>query len=359
MNISQTSMKCNKCDQRAVLRMKHHRLALCKDHFIAWFTDQTERAIQKYHMFRRDQRILVAVSGGKDSLALWDVLHRLGYEADGLYINLGITGEEGYSDESERYAVTFAEQRGLKLHIVNVQETYGASIPALAGRTRRGREKPCGVCGLAKRHIMNRIAREGFGFAAGEGLAGQAGDGGETLAEEDFARRAGYEVLATAHNLDDEVAVLMGNLMNWHIDLLARQSPVLAAAPGFARKVKPFCRFYERETAAYSLLRGIAYIEEECPFAVGSKQLYYKDMLNKIEEDQPGTKLAFYVGFLKARESGAFLPLPQREEPWEEAEETAASGPQLHPCPGCGQPTSNVGLCAFCRTIGAVKMTKP
>ena len=317
---SRTTMKCLKCEQRAAIRMRHHHMALCREHFLDWFVGQTERVIKKYHMFQRNQSILVAVSGGKDSLALWDVLHRLGFKADGLYIHLGIAGEEAYSDQSESFARAFASQNGLKLHIVNVQEAYGASIPALAQRTRRGREKPCGVCGLAKRHIMNRVAQQ-----------------------------SAYEVLATAHNLDDEAAVLMGNVMNWHVDLLARQSPVLEAAPGFARKVKPFCRFYERETAAYSVLRGIEYIEEECPFAVGSKQLYYKAMLNQIEEEQPGTKLAFYVGFLKARESGSFQVA--NRETWPEDGE-AEKGSQLHPCPECGQPTSNQGLCAFCRTVG-------
>jgi hypothetical protein len=70
-----------------------------------------------------------------------------------------------------------------------------------------------------------------------------------------IAREMNYDVLATAHNLDDEVAVLMGNVMNWQTEQLTRQAPVLEAEPGFARKVKPFCRFYERETAAYALWR--------------------------------------------------------------------------------------------------------
>jgi len=69
--------------------MRQHRLAFCKEHYIEWFIEQTERSIEKYHMFSRDARILVAVSGGKDSLALWDVLWQLGYQADGLYIHLG------------------------------------------------------------------------------------------------------------------------------------------------------------------------------------------------------------------------------------------------------------------------------
>jgi uncharacterized protein (TIGR00269 family) len=238
----------------------------------------------------------------------------LEYQADGLYLNLGIDSEDHYSAESEQYARKFSAERGLNLHVINVQEMYGKSVPELARRNRRpnsGRFKPCSTCGMLKRHEMNRAARE-----------------------------LGYAVLATAHNLDDEVAILFGNVLQWQTNLLSRQSPVLEAAEGFSRKVKPFCRFYERETAAYSLLRGIAYIEEECPYAEGSKQLYYKDMINKIEEQQPGTKLAFYVGFLNAREQGAFQSLPE-----------AHKEDELHPCPNCGQPTTSAGACAFCRAV--------
>ncbi len=309
-----TSMICHKCKERAAIRMRQHRLALCKEHYIEWFVEQTERAIHKYHMFNQDERVLVAVSGGKDSLALWDVLWKLGYHADGLYINLGIDSEDDYSDASEQYARDFAAERDLKLHIVNVQEMYGETIPEMARRNRRsrsGRFKPCSACGMVKRHEMNRVARD-----------------------------LGFEVLATAHNLDDEVAILFGNVLMWQTELLSRQSPVLESAEGLTRKVKPFCRFYERETAAYSLLRGIPYIEEECPHAVGSKQLYYKDMINKVEEEQPGTKLAFYVGFLNAKEKGAFKELS-----------LGMNGVELHPCPNCGQPTTGDGLCAFCRTV--------
>ena len=70
--------------------MRQHKLALCKDHYLDWIPEQTERFIKKYEMFSREENILVAVSGGKDSLALWDILARLGYQADGLYIGLGI-----------------------------------------------------------------------------------------------------------------------------------------------------------------------------------------------------------------------------------------------------------------------------
>lgn len=306
-----TTFICNTCGQRAVFRMRQHRLALCKEHYLEWVVNQTQRFIEKYHMFSRDGRILVAVSGGKDSLALWDVLWRLGYEVEGMYIHLGIDRDMAYSDESERYAVDFAQQRGLKLHIVNIQEQHKQTIPELAKLSTRGKHKPCSVCGLVKRYSMNRTARD-----------------------------LGFEVLATAHNLDDEAAFLFGNTLGWNIRQLRRQSPILPEKDGFARKVKPFCRFTERETAAYALLRGINYIEDECPYAEGTKQVEYKKILNQLEEAQPGIKLRFVQGFLQARKDG-FFPL----------EEIPEEGLDLQPCPNCGQPTTNNGLCSFCRLI--------
>ncbi len=307
---------CFKCRKPAVFRMRHHRLAFCRQHYLDWFVEQTQHVIEKYHMFEPQERILVAVSGGKDSLALWDVLWRLGYPADGLYINLGIESSQGdYSNESEAYARAFAEQNGLALRVVNIRESYGQTIPQFASRSQRGRVKPCGVCGLVKRHVMNQVAR-------------------------DFD----YAVLTTAHNLDDEVAVLMGNTITWQVDLLQRQSPILPSEDGFVRKAKPFCRFYERETAAYSLLRGIEYEEEECPHAVGSKQLVFKDILNKLEETTPGIKMNFYASFLNARADGYFIPQGQDGEP---------ATRDLHLCPNCGQPTTSQNLCAFCRLIKA------
>ncbi len=173
-------MKCRTCGEKAAVNMRQHKLALCKTHYLEWLPQQTERFIKKYNMFRRDEKILVAVSGGKDSLSLWDILHRLGYQADGLYIGLGIDGGIHYSDESRRLTEKFAAANGLTLHVVDVEQTYGYSIPVLAERSHRGKGKPCAVCGLTKRHEMNRIARD-----------------------------LGYDVLATGHNLDDEAATLL------------------------------------------------------------------------------------------------------------------------------------------------------
>ena len=190
--------------------------------------------------------------------------------------------------------------------MVDVKQTYGESVPELARRTRRGL-KPCALCGLVKRHIMNRLAYEG-----------------------------GYDAIATGHNLDDEAAILMQNALHWQTGYLARQSPVLPSThPRLARKVKPFVRLYERETAAYAIVRGIDYIYDECPHAEGSKTIFYKKLLNQLEGRSPGAKLSFYLSFLKVKREGL---LSVREKALE-----------LHDCQNCGKPTTAPELCAFCR----------
>ena len=150
----------------------------------------------------------------------------------------------------------------------------------------------------------------------------------------------GYTALATAHNLDDEAAILLANTLDWSMEHLSRGQPVLLSGPGFTRKVKPFCRVYERESAAYSVLRGIAFMPDECPHSMGSKQLYFKTYLNEWEEKMPGAKLRFYNNYLKALDSGAF---PARQQ---SPEDLAAQR-----CPSCGQPTTTGGLCSFCTLI--------
>jgi uncharacterized protein (TIGR00269 family) len=307
-------MKCRKCGGRGVINLRHHKLILCKEDFLEWMPEQVQRAIEKYHMFTPLERVLVAVSGGKDSLSLWDILTRLGYPADGLYIGLGIDGGVRYSEESLRLTEQFAQARGLQLHTVKMSEKYGLTVPEIAQRTHHGPTRPCSVCGRIKRHIMNQRAREG-----------------------------GYDVLVTGHNLDDEAAVLFGNTLNWAAGYLVRQGPVLEAnIPGVVRKVKPLCRIYEREMAAYALLSGIEYIYDECPFAVGATSIYYKELLNRLEADHPGAKLNFYLTFLKAKKAGLFSAI-------------ADQGRQnLHPCPTCGQPTSVDGECAFCSMMDKV-----
>lgn len=302
-------MKCRVCRGPAIIDIKRHNANFCDEHFLKYCRQQVERAIHDFEMLAEGERALVAVSGGKDSLAVWDLLLQLGYEADGLYVGLGI-GE--YSDSSADHVRAFAETRDLNLIEIDLRETYDYDIPTAASVTGR---VPCSACGLSKRHVFDAAAIDG-----------------------------GYDALVTGHNLDDEVAVLYGNVLRWQTEYLGRQRPVLDAGDGFPRKVKPLVRLTEREMAAYCVVRGIDYQVEECPMAAGNKHIGYKEALNEIELRSPGTKADFYFGFLK-RAASRFDAVDD-------------DGDELGLCVDCGAPTA-AERCAFCRLTDRVGGAEP
>src|SRR5262249_58021442 len=114
------------------------------------------------------------------------------------------------SAESPFYSRKQASELGRPLIEIDLADEYGYDIPTAAAATRRA---PCGACGLSKRHLFNATAVD-----------------------------HGYDVVATGHNLDDEAAVLLGNVLRWETGYLGRQFPVLPASEGFVRKVKPLVR---------------------------------------------------------------------------------------------------------------------
>ncbi len=297
-------MKCRKCGGGAAIELRRHNAAFCAPDFQDFFRNQVREAIRKHRMFTREEPVLVAVSGGKDSLALWDVLAGEGYRTTGLYLDLGIFD---YSRESKAKCETFAQTRGLPLIVSTVAEEVGAPVPVIKQVTRR---PPCSGCGLSKRYLMNRVALE-----------------------------QGFPVVATGHNLDDEAATLLGSVLHWQMDALPRQSPALASThPKLVRRVKPLYRLSERETAAYAFMRRIDYIVEECPFAVGATSIGHKRILDRMEDAAPGAKHNFLFGFLdKAR--AAF---------------ERAEGVELKECVRCGQVTTGT-VCAFCKLADQVK----
>ena len=236
-------MKCTKCRGTAILELRRHNAAFCAPDFLAFFKNQVKEAIRKFRMLERDEHVLVAVSGGKDSLALWDVLIEEGYRTTGLYLDLGIFD---YSVASKAKCETFAAAHGVPLLVVAVADEVGAPVPVIKDVTRR---PPCSGCGLSKRYLMNRAALE-----------------------------HGIPVVATGHNLDDEAATLFGSVLHWQTEALPRQSPALPSTHAkLARRVKPLYRLSERETAAYAFLRKIDYIVEECPFAKGATSITHKE----------------------------------------------------------------------------------
>lgn len=292
-------MKCRRCGELAAVKLPSHHTGFCPNCFEVFFKKQVETAVRRQAMIRPGEKVLVAVSGGKDSLALMRVLSDLGHDVEGLHVHLGIPdSSDPVSDRTEAYC----RQYGFKLHVLRMAE-LGLAIPDVKKAVRR---PICAVCGKIKRHYFNRFAYE-HGFAA----------------------------LATGHNLDDEVARLFANVLRWDVPYLGGQGPMLPAEGRFVRKIKPLYRVTEFETAAYCFLKGIDHWKAACPYSGGASFTGHKKLFADLEDRSPGQKTAFYEAFLaKGR--------PQF------AGEGNEKRPELQPCIECGYPSSSE-MCGVCR----------
>ena len=300
-------MKCKVCKATAVVALRSHHAGFCPDCFLRFFSRQVERGIHSQKMFTCEDKILVALSGGKDSLSLMLELSRQGYDVTGLHIDLSIPGS---SEVTRGVVERFCARHGFKL-LIREMAAEGLAIPAVKARLRR---PICSACGKIKRYWFNKTALD-----------------------------HGFTALATGHNLDDEVARLFSNTIRWDTSYLSDQGPLLEGEDGFARKVKPLWRLTEFETANYAFLMGIENHYAPFPYSGGASFTCHKHLWQQLEEAMPGRKLDFYQGFL---ERGR--PVFARQE--------AESGRVLHPCARCGYPTS-ADVCGVCRIKEAVGET--
>ena len=298
-------MKCKRCQGRAEVQLRAHNAAFCRPCFVFFFERQVERTIHRHRMLTPEQPVLIAVSGGKDSLALWHVLAQQGYRTTGLHLSLGI-GE--YSAASRAKTEAFAAARGLPLVVKDLRALeQDVSIPSVTAFTNR---RPCAACGVIKRHLFDAVAIE-----------------------------HGFEVLATGHNLDDEAARLMGNVLHWQREYLAKQQPVLLPThPKFATKIRPLYLVSEYETAVYAFVQGIDYVVDECPNSIGATQLTYKALLNRLEDEMPGTKQTFVREFQRGAQAAfaAVIQSPPTE------------------CATCGMPSFGT-TCSYCSLLAEVR----
>ncbi|MBQ4566846.1 MAG: adenine nucleotide alpha hydrolase family protein [Desulfovibrio sp.] len=299
-------MKCKICKATAVVALKSHNAGFCAACYKEFFARQVARGIEGQKLFSRSDRVLVALSGGKDSLALMLELSRQGYDVTGLHIDLGIPGS---SVAARGVVERFCAVHGLRL-MVRDMTAEGLPIPLVKQRLNR---PVCSACGKIKRHFFNKVALE-----------------------------EGFDALATGHNLDDEVARLFSNTLRWDTAYLSDQGPLLDGEQGFARKVKPLWRLTEFETANYAFLMGIEHHYAPCPYSPGASFTTLKGLMQRLEAAMPGRKLDFYQGFLKRGR-----PVFARRETEE--------GQPLAPCTDCGYPTSSGDLCGVCRIREALR----
>lgn len=292
-------MKCELCDKKAIISQP----SLCEDHFDKFMLDTVSSTIKKFNLFSKDSNILVAVSGGKDSLSLIDILLRLGYSVTGLFIDEGI---KNYREHSIEDLDLFSSQKNFKVLKHSFKQEFGFTLDS-AILTKQ--LHACTICGTLRRHSLNKFSE-------------------------------GFDCIATGHNLDDESQTILMNIARGNTDLFLRLGPISKESDVFTQRVKPFFYLTEKQILVYSLIRKIRVFYGECPYAYSSYRAFLRDELNKLENDFSGTKRNIVDTYLALKESiSSTLTSAQKS---------------VQKCSICQQPSKN-SICKACQIQAKIK----
>jgi uncharacterized protein (TIGR00269 family) len=304
-------VKCTACEVREAFYARlYSGERLCVKCFAESIEDKVRVTISKHKMFEFNDRIAVAVSGGKDSLSLLHILVKI--ERDFPRASLcAITvdeGIEGYRDEAVEIALENYRELGIEHYIISFKELYGYTLDEIVKRARKIGSKltPCSYCGVLRRRALNTIAR-----------------------------KINATKIATAHNLDDEIQTFILNIIHGDPFRISRSGPFFNnVKPGLVPRVKPLCEVLEKEVTLYAYVKGIRFQENPCPYASEALRNDVRSMLNRLEEKHPGMKYMIYRSAERIRE--AFRDKTPKIS--------------LNQCKICGEPT--VGeICQVCQIL--------
>jgi len=289
---------CRICQREANIYLKAYRIALCNDCYTSFFERRVEESIRKYKITRKGESILIALSGGKDSVALTSVLKVLSntfkLELQALYIDLGI-GD--YSKKAEAKSKEVCRKLQIPLNVVKLGD-YGFTIQDVDIK------KVCSVCGNAKRYIMNRFAREN-----------------------------GFNAIATGHNVEDILVNFFKNWLSGNKQWTEKQSPRTEGFDKMVTRIRPLFLRTEQETNLYVKIKNLPTLAEKCP---NTKIDRWRGIIDEIEAKIPGFKQNFVRNLFT-------------EEHREEM--------KYRYCSRCGEMTVSE-ICQFCRNVGRYGKTK-
>ena len=304
---------CTLCRRREAFFLRAYSgERLCRRCFCLSIERKVKTAISKYGMFEPDDRIAVAVSGGKDSLSLLHILSKIEKSFPKATLTAVIVDEgiKGYRDEAMKIAKKNCEKSDVGHIIVSFKELYGYALDEIAEMTEDTKLTPCSYCGVLRRRAINTAAK-----------------------------LAGASKVATAHNLDDETQTALLNIIHGDPIRILRVKPMLdPIQPGLVQRVKPLCEVPEREVALYAYVKKIAFQSLPCPYSGSALRNDVRGILNRLEEKHPGMKYTIHRSMEKIR---SLL-------------EQSKLKTALSDCEKCGEPT--VGkICQTCQILEALK----
>ncbi len=307
-------MKCSHCNRDAIYYQRHSGRHLCRKHFIEDFLKRVKRSVRKYRMVWRNERIAIAMSGGKDSVVLAHVLKTL-YGDRGDIELFAVTVDEGiagYRSPTVRVAERVCRDLGIEHHTVTFREHIGMDLDEMV---RIGQRNACAYCGVFRKYLLNKTARE-----------------------------LGATKLATGHNLDDETQTILLNFLQSDIERLARLVPS-RVQDGLVLRIKPLREIYEKEIVTYAILNGLPVSLDECPYSRTPVRAIVRDFLYEFENRYPGRKFSVMRSFETL--------LPCLREMFPQID--------LNSCEICGEPTPKT-VCQACelrRELGLLDSEVP
>ncbi len=286
---------------------------LGKTDFIRHFEEKVFYTIRHFNLLDKKEKVCIALSGGKDSLTLLSLMHRISLQNPNIAL-VAITineGIHGYRDKTVITAKKFCEKFDIPLHVYSYEEEFGMPLDDILKVLDI---KPCSICGVFRRYLLNKKAKE-----------------------------LGCTKLATGHNMDDECQSVMMNQFKNNMQASARLGPMvgLKRHAGFIQRIKPLYLCSEKEVALYAFLQGILDDFIECPNVSKSYRAQVRDMLNNFESQFPGTKQALIHSLLDV--------LPSLKEKFKDEE--------VGLCKECGEPASK-DKCKACVFVDMLKKAK-
>lgn len=295
--------------------MEHVRYSgqhLCSTHFQEFVEYRVKRDLRKQGPFK-DAKIAVALSGGKDSCVTLKLLKETFRDNPRVTIEAILVDEgiEGYRDQTIPLARDVCERFGVPLHISSYKDAVGLTMDELVKRNPLS--LPCTYCGVLRRRALNTTAK-----------------------------RIGATHLATGHNLDDTAQTILMNQVRGDVERLARLGPHKRVQPGLVPRILPLRSIPEREVALYAFLTGLPVHHGDCPHSSEATRGKYRELLLKLEADEPGTRHALVAGYDRMAEvlAGAF------------------KSAELAACATCGEPTQH-GRCKACLLIDEIVAKDP
>ncbi len=253
-------MKCDRCENLAVYSRKYSGENLCSDCFSNSILRKTAKTISKYNMIKNDDLVCVAVSGGKDSLALLQILNQMSkthnFRINAITVDEGIPG---YRDEALGIVDKFCSELNIDHKIYSYKDLFDLTLEDALDL--RGDEKTssCSICGTLRRRAFDHAAKD-----------------------------CNADVIATGHNLDDNLQTFFINMLSGDTNRIGWMDPDTSS--NSIRKIKPFCEIYESEIVFYAFTNNIPFQSEPCPHMNEGIRTEIREFLNSLEVLHSGIK---------------------------------------------------------------------